>query len=73
MVRHLPIIEHVFQGGVHRIFAECDPENQNSWRLLESLGFEREAHLKQNVYFWTDAQGNPLWKDTYVYSMLNKR
>lgn len=67
------IIEHAFRNGVHRIFAECDPENQNSWRLLESLGFEREAHLKQNVYFWTDAQGNPLWKDTYIYSMLNKR
>lgn len=67
------IIKLAFQGGVHRIFAECDPENQNSWRLLESLGFEREAHLKQNVYFWTDAQGNPLWKDTYVYSMLNAR
>ena len=67
------IIEHAFQDGVHRIFAECDPENQNSWRLLESLGFEREAHLKQNVYFWTDAQGNPLWKDTYIYSLLNKR
>lgn len=66
------IIEHAFQDGVHRIFAECDPENQNSWRLLESLGFEREAHLKQNVYFWTDEQGNPLWKDTYIYSMLNK-
>ncbi len=67
------IIELAFQSGVHRIFAECDPENQNSWRLLESLGFEREAHLKQNVYFWTDEQGNPLWKDTYIYSMLNKR
>ena len=67
------IIEHAFQDGVHRIFAECDPENQNSWRLLESLGFEREAHLKQNVYFWTDEQGNPLWKDTYIYSLLNKR
>lgn len=67
------IIEHAFQDGVHRIFAECDPENPNSWRLLESLGFEREAHLKQNVYFWTDEQGNPLWKDTYIYSLLNKR
>ena len=67
------IIEHAFQDGVHRIFAECDPENQNSWRLLESLGFEREAHLKQNVYFWTDEQGNPLWKDTYIYSLLYVR
>ena len=35
------------------------------------LGFEREAHLKQNVYFWTDQQGNPLWKDTFIYAKLN--
>lgn len=31
----------------------------------------REAHLRQNVYFWTDERGFPLWKDTYVYALLN--
>lgn len=65
------IIQHSFQNGIHRIFAECDPDNINSWRLLESLGFEREAHLKQNVYFRTDEQGDPIWKDTYIYAKLN--
>ncbi|MCI5647817.1 MAG: GNAT family N-acetyltransferase [Fusicatenibacter sp.] len=58
-------------GGIHRIFAECDPQNAGSWRLLEALGFEREAHLKQNVYFWKDEDGNPIWKDTYIYAKLN--
>lgn len=67
------VIENAFDSGIHRIFAECDPENQNSWRLLEKLGFEREAYFRQNVYFWKDEQGNPLWKDTFVYSLLNKR
>ncbi len=56
------LIIRAFDSGVHRIFAECDPENAGSWRLLDSLGFEREAHLKQNVYFWTDENGNPLWR-----------
>ena len=65
------IIKYSFQNGIHRIFAECDPQNKNSWQLLEALGFEREAHLKQNVYFWTDQQGNPLWKDTFIYAKLN--
>lgn len=65
------IIQYSFNNGVHRIFAECDPENINSWRLLESIGFVKEAHLKQNVYFWTDKKGNPIWKDTYIYSKLN--
>ena len=65
------LINLAFATGVHRIYAECDPENQSSWRLLERLGFSREAHLRQNVYFWKDAEGNPIWKDTYVYARLN--
>ena len=63
-------VRHAFSKGVHRIFAECDPDNTNSWRLLEAIGFEREAHLKKNVYFWTDEQGNPIWKDTYIYAKI---
>ena len=65
------LIDLAFAAGVHRIYAECDPENQNSWRLLGRLGFSKEAHLRQNVYFWKDAEGNPIWKDTYVYALLN--
>ena len=64
-------VEQVFNGGVHRIYAECDPENAASWRLLERLGFEREARLKQNVFFWRDREGNPIWKDTFIYGKLN--
>lgn len=64
------MIDYCFSKGVHRIFVECDPENPNSWRLLEALGFEREAHLKQNVYFCKDESGNPIWKDTFIYSLL---
>lgn len=67
----MAMIQLAFNNGTHRIFAECDPQNVSSWKLLESLGFKREAHLKQNVYFWTDAQGNPIWKDTYIYSLLH--
>lgn len=66
------LIELAFSSGIHRIFAECDPENTYSWHLLESLGFKREAHLKENLYFWKDKSGNPIWKDTYIYSLLNK-
>lgn len=65
------LIELAFRSGVHRIYAECDPQNRNSWALLERLGFEREAHLKQNVYFWCDEAGKPIWKDTYIYAKRN--
>lgn len=64
------LLEKAFSEGIHRVYAECDPENENSWRLLEKLGFVREAHLRQNVYFWKDEDGIPVWKDTYIYSML---
>lgn len=66
------LIKRAFSEGVHRIYAECDPCNSRSWRLLESLGFVREAHFHQNVYFWKDDKGNPVWKDTFVYSLVNK-
>lgn len=66
------VIQQAFLNGVHRIYAQCDPENGPSWHLLEKLGFEREGHLRQNVYFWKDEQGNPLWKDTLVYGILKE-
>ncbi|MEE0858867.1 MAG: GNAT family N-acetyltransferase [Acutalibacteraceae bacterium] len=65
------LIKKSFSEKVHRIFAECDPCNIGSWKLLESLGFIREAYFKKNVYFWKDKNGNPIWKDTFVYSLLN--
>ncbi len=58
---------------IHRLFAECDPRNICSWKLLEKLGFDREAFFKKNVYFKKDDNGNPLWQDTYVYGYLSDR
>ena len=63
------LISLAFEQGAHRIYAECDPENSASWRLLERLGFRREGHLRSNLFFWTDELGNPIWKDTYVYAL----
>lgn len=62
-----------FQNGIHRIYAECDPQNENSWQLLASLGFLREAHLSKNVYFWKDEDNHPIWKDTYIYARLSEQ
>ena len=66
------LIQQAFSEGIHRIYAECDPENSNSWRLLERLGFTKKAHFRQNVFFWKDAQGNPIWKDTFLSARLAK-
>ena len=64
------VIRNAFLDGVHRVYAECDPRNTASWKLLESLGFRREAHLRKNLYFQKNADGTPIWKDTYVYAIL---
>ena len=65
------LIQQAFSNGVHRIYAECDPNNINSYKLLEALEFKREAHFRKNVYFWKDEKEKPIWKDTYVYVKLN--
>ncbi len=67
------VISHIVEKeNTWRITAMCDPRNENSWRLLEKLGFRREGHLLKNVYFFKDEQGNPIWKDTYVYALLRE-
>ncbi len=67
------LIREAFSTGVDLIIAECDPENLSSWQLLEKLGFSRSAHLEKNIFFWRDDNGEPIWKDTYVYSLQRTR
>lgn len=65
------LIKYAFEElGVRRIIAKCDPKNHNSWKLLERVGMRREGTLLQNVYFFTDENNNPIWKDTYEYAVL---
>jgi len=54
-----------------RVTALCNPLNTASWKLLERLGFRREGCFKQNIAFKTDADGHPLWQDTYAYAILS--
>ena len=66
------VIRNAFREGVHRVYAECDPRNTASWKLLEKAGLRREAHFRQNIWFRQDENGTPVWKDTYVYAKLNE-
>ena len=50
--------------GHHRVFADTDPRNTGSNRLLRSLGFTREAHLR-------DAMKTHIgWVDSWLWAML---
>lgn len=66
----LAVVAEAFRNGAHRVYAECDPRNVRSWKLLEKTGFQREAHLRQNIFFYKDESGRPVWKDTFVYAIL---
>ena len=37
--------------GLHRVEANIDPDNHGSRRVLEKLGFTREALLRENWYY----------------------
>lgn len=67
----IAVIEYMFKAGVHRIYAECAPQNTPSWKVMEKVGMEREAHFRKNVSFHNDANGEPIYWDTYVYAILN--
>jgi len=46
------LLKYLFEErSLHRVMAECDVDNVASWKLLEKLGFRREAHLMENVFF----------------------
>ncbi|MDD3339508.1 MAG: GNAT family N-acetyltransferase [Lachnospiraceae bacterium] len=65
------LISYIFERrNAHRVVANCNPDNTPSWRLLERLGFRKEGYLKENVYFNTDEQDNPIWQDTFEYGVL---
>ncbi len=50
----------------HRVSADCDTNNTGSYRLLEKLGFRREAHFRES--FWMDTY----WGDEYYYGILDR-
>jgi len=65
------VIDYAFSElDARRVTAMCNPENEASWKLLERLGFRREGHLHQNIYFKTDQNDEPIWLDTYEYAVL---
>lgn len=65
------VVNWAFSQGVHGIFAQCTPLNISSWKLMEKIGLKREAELRQNVSFYTDNKGNPIYWDTYIYGALS--
>ncbi len=63
----LAVIKYGFEGmNLHSIEAHINPENIASGKVLENTGFVREAYFKENCYF------HGVFRDTAIYSLLNK-
>ena len=61
------LIEFLFtELNMHRLVADCDAENANSYHLLERLGFRREAHHMES--YWLGES----WGDEYTYALLGR-
>ncbi len=54
------------QGGLHRIFATCDPANVASIRVLEKIGMLHEGRLRQHKL----SKGR--WRDSFLYAILEQ-
>ena len=61
------IISYLFSTQpIHRVVETVDVENVASIRLLESLGFRREGHFVENLFF----KGK--WGSEYQYALLKR-
>lgn len=61
----IAIINYLFQKlNKRRITASIDPRNINSIKLVERLGFRKEAHFKESIFH------NGEWLDDVVYAIL---
>lgn len=63
------LLNHLFETlHVKKVFADCDVRNENSWRLLERLGFKRISQI-DNESYKDDAEGNPILISIYLYCL----
>jgi RimJ/RimL family protein N-acetyltransferase len=61
------VIDNLFKDlKKHRIITSIDPGNESSIRLVERLGFRKEAHFVESLFL------NGKWVDDLVYALLEK-
>ena len=64
------IMKYAFETlDIHRIRAACNPDNIASWKVMEKLGLQKEAHFKKRACFRNDEDGNPIYTDEFVYAL----
>jgi RimJ/RimL family protein N-acetyltransferase len=62
------VVDYGFREiNLHRIWADCDPRNIGSRRVMEKMGMRREGHAIENYRY-----PNGEWADTYFYAILDR-
>ncbi|MBR5294734.1 MAG: GNAT family N-acetyltransferase, partial [Oscillospiraceae bacterium] len=60
------------EKGARRIYAYTEDYNLPSQHLCEKLGMRREGLFREFVSFVNDAEGKPVYENTYQYAILKK-
>ena len=60
------------EKGARRIYAYTEDYNVASRKLCEKLGMRREGLFMEFVTFVNDADGNPIYENTYQYAILKR-
>ena len=61
------VIDYLFKElNKHRIITSIDPDNKNSIRLVERIGFREEAHFVESLLI------NGKWVDDLIYALIEK-
>ena len=61
------VIDYLFKElNKHRIITSIDPDNKSSIRLVERIGFRKEAHFVESLWL------NGKWVDDIIYALIEK-
>lgn len=61
------LLEYLFETvGIEQIYGDCDIRNENSWRLMERLGFRKIKQL-DNESYKDDADNQPILISIFIY------
>lgn len=61
------VIDYLFKKlNKHRVITSIDPDNKQSIRLVERIGFRKEAHFVESLLI------NGKWVDDMIYALIEK-
>lgn len=66
-------VDFLFEAkDARRLYAYTEDYNVASQKVCEKLGMRREGLFKEFISFACDADGNPIYENTYQYAILKK-